>query len=189
MVPVLRSCQSPIRLWPVNYLHLHLHLQTNHSAADHPVTAVCCLLQISLYDGSDGRSGPITACGSRGGVGQCRGIVSGAVQGTGWRADGGCGNVSTHAGAVHNQPVVSQQAALRWHTPVSRSLGGAKRFGLGCTGAHMPLAPPPPPPPAARRSPVAEEVIGVRRLDLWDGCETVSGLPIVYTTTYGPPEV
>ena len=26
MVPVLRSCQSPIRIWLVNYLHLHLHL-------------------------------------------------------------------------------------------------------------------------------------------------------------------
>ena len=27
MVPVLRSCQSPIWIWLVNYLHLHLHLQ------------------------------------------------------------------------------------------------------------------------------------------------------------------
>ena len=26
VVPVLRSCQSPIRIWLVNYLHLHLHL-------------------------------------------------------------------------------------------------------------------------------------------------------------------
>ena len=26
VVPVLRSCQSPIWIWLVNYLHLHLHL-------------------------------------------------------------------------------------------------------------------------------------------------------------------
>ena len=26
VVPVIRSCQSPIRIWLVNYLHLHLHL-------------------------------------------------------------------------------------------------------------------------------------------------------------------
>ena len=25
VVPVLRSCQSPIWIWLVNYLHLHLH--------------------------------------------------------------------------------------------------------------------------------------------------------------------
>ena len=63
---------------------------------------------------------------------------------------------------------------------------GQNVLGLDAQGPIRRL---PPPPPAARRSPVAEEVIGVRRLDLWDGCETVSGLPIVYTTTYGPPEV
>ena len=27
VVPVIRSCQSPIWIWLVNYLHLHLHLQ------------------------------------------------------------------------------------------------------------------------------------------------------------------
>ena len=27
VVPVIRSCQSPIRIWLVNYLHLHLQLQ------------------------------------------------------------------------------------------------------------------------------------------------------------------
>ena len=27
VVPVLRSCQSPIRIWLVNYLQLHSHLQ------------------------------------------------------------------------------------------------------------------------------------------------------------------
>ena len=26
VVPVLRSCQSPIWIWLVDYLHLHLHL-------------------------------------------------------------------------------------------------------------------------------------------------------------------
>ena len=28
VVPVLRSCQSPIWIWPVNYLHLQLHLHS-----------------------------------------------------------------------------------------------------------------------------------------------------------------
>ena len=28
VVPVFQSCQSPTRIWLVNYLHLHLHLQT-----------------------------------------------------------------------------------------------------------------------------------------------------------------
>ena len=27
VVPVIRSCQSPIWIWLVNYLHLRLHLQ------------------------------------------------------------------------------------------------------------------------------------------------------------------
>ena len=27
VVPVIRSCQSPIRIWLANYLHLHLHAQ------------------------------------------------------------------------------------------------------------------------------------------------------------------
>ena len=36
VVPVLRSCQSPIWIWLVNYLHLHLHLHENAEAAhDH----------------------------------------------------------------------------------------------------------------------------------------------------------
>ena len=37
MVPVIRSCQSPIWIWLVNYLHLHLHLQghTPHDTDRH----------------------------------------------------------------------------------------------------------------------------------------------------------
>ena len=35
VVPVLRSCQSPIWIWLVNYLHLHLHL---------PVLCSLCIL-------------------------------------------------------------------------------------------------------------------------------------------------
>ena len=31
VVPVFRSCQSPIWIWLVNYLHLHLHLQVRAS--------------------------------------------------------------------------------------------------------------------------------------------------------------
>ena len=33
MVPVIRSCQSPIWVWLVNYLHLHLHLHVNNFRA------------------------------------------------------------------------------------------------------------------------------------------------------------
>ena len=34
VVPVIRSCQSPIWIWLVNYLHLHLHVTTARSSAD-----------------------------------------------------------------------------------------------------------------------------------------------------------
>ena len=32
MVPVIRSCQSPVWIWLVNYVQLHLHLLAGHSS-------------------------------------------------------------------------------------------------------------------------------------------------------------
>ena len=44
VVPVLRSCQSPIRIWLVNYLHLRLHLHASHSTAKYRMLERYCTL-------------------------------------------------------------------------------------------------------------------------------------------------
>ena len=48
VVPVLRSCQSPIRIWLVNYLHLHLHLHIRASIRSTPCSAYNLLQQSTL---------------------------------------------------------------------------------------------------------------------------------------------